>query len=105
MVHAADLPLSASAAACTTAAYAAAVTSDGDSQLCEQWQVELSPGMWCDFPVPTMRMLSSARATGVTSLSLSARGRGYTLDLILMVQRNNDTGTTKKIRRLDAPLV
>ena len=87
----------------TPPVYATHVTGDEESQLRGQWQVELSHGVWCDFPIPTMRTFSSARITGVTSLSLNARGRDYTIDLLQMVQRNNATGTTRKIRMLEAP--
>jgi hypothetical protein len=84
----------------TKAIYATAVAAEEDS---EQWQVELSPGVWTDFPIATMRMLSSALVAGATSLSLCARGRDYIIDLILLVQHNVATGTERKIRRLEVP--
>ena len=69
----------------------------------KEWQVELSPDVWSDFPTATMRMFSSAVEAGGTSVSLSARGRDYMVDLNLMVQRNIATGTARKIRRVELP--
>ena len=52
-----------------------------------------------------MRMFSSAVVADATSVSLSARGRDYMVDLTLMVQRNIATGTVRKIRRVELPHV
>ena len=60
-VQVAPISLGASTAAApasSTPVYATDVTAEEGSHQCEQWQVELSPGVWSDFPVPTMRTYS-----------------------------------------------
>lgn len=106
-LQAAPISLGASATDTTVATaeavYATAVAVEEGSEARDRWQVELSPDVWSDFPTATMRMFSSAVEAGGTSVSLSARGRDYMVDLNLMVQRNIATGTARKIRRVELP--
>ena len=64
-----------------------------------QWQWRDDRGSWHAYSAIDSRMVEAAHQSGEDEISLSTMGRTYTLDFHSMQQINEETGTTRPVRR------
>lgn len=91
---------------------------DGEGQICKvepstltaarnkiQWQVyieaKLGAEMWADFPESDNQLIEVAYVTEKKPIVIGTPdGSTWTIDMVLLVQTNDRTGTARRIRRM-----
>lgn len=68
------------------------------------WQWKDDRGVWHQYSAVDSRIIEAAHLGGEDEVSLTTMGRTYTIDLHVMQQLNEDTGTTRPVQRRFTPV-